>query len=141
MSVFERQSRSAEKAVFPEQTRRSPVISSTPLKFINDSYANYINRKRNRSGHLLRGRYKGILGYRDASILELSRYLHLNPVRARIAGRPEDYGQSSYGSYVEGKRDAMVTTDLLLRMVSVLSSRSGIRGRPLHFYIYKNFEV
>jgi len=91
---------------------------SKVVHYINGSYANYINRKRNRSGHLLQGRYKGILVDRDAYLLELSRYLHLNPVRARIVEKPEDYRQSSYLNYVKGKKDVMVTTELLLGMVS-----------------------
>lgn len=88
------------------------------LHYINGSYANYINRKRNRNGHLLQGRYKGILVDRDAYMLELSRYLHLNPVRAKIVERPEDYRQSSYRSYVKTQKEAIVTTDLILGMVS-----------------------
>jgi putative transposase len=88
------------------------------LHYINGSYANYINRKRNRNGHLLQGRYKGILVDRDAYLLELSRYLHLNPVRAKIVERPEDYCQSSYRSYVKTPKEAIVTTDLILGMVS-----------------------
>jgi putative transposase len=88
------------------------------LHCINGSYANYINRKRNRNGHLLQGRYKGILVDRDAYLLELSRYLHLNPVRAKIVERPEDYRQSSYRSYVKTQKEAIVTTDLILGMVS-----------------------
>jgi len=81
-------------------------------------YANYINRERERSGHLLQGRYKGISVDRDTYLRELSRYLHLNPVRAKIVESPEDYRQSSYRTYVTGEKDAMVTTDLLLGMVA-----------------------
>lgn len=88
------------------------------LHYINGSYANYVNRKRNRNGHLLQGRYKGILVDRDAYLLELSRYLHLNPVRAKIVEKPEDYCQSSYRSYVKTPKEAIVTTDLILGMVS-----------------------
>jgi putative transposase len=88
------------------------------LHYINGSYANYINRKRNRSGHLLQGRYQGILVDRDAYLLELSRYLHLNPVRAKIVDRLEDCRQSSYRSYVKTQKEAIVTTDLILGMVS-----------------------
>ena len=88
------------------------------LHYVNGSYANYINKKRNRNGHLLQGRYKGILVDRDAYLLELSRYLHLNPVRARMVERPEDYRQSSYRSYLRTQKEAMVTTDLILAMVS-----------------------
>jgi hypothetical protein len=57
------------------------------LHYVNGSYANYINKKRNRVGHLLQGRHKGIPVERDAYLLELSRYLHLNPVRAKMVER------------------------------------------------------
>jgi len=88
------------------------------LHYVNGSYANYTNKKRNRSGHLWQGRYKGILVERDAYLLELSRYLHLNPVRAGMVDRPQDYHQSSYRSYLGTRKEAMVTTDLILGMVS-----------------------
>ena len=52
------------------------------MHYINSSYTNYINIKRKRSGHLFQGRYKAILIDRDNYLLELSRYIHLNPVRA-----------------------------------------------------------
>lgn len=55
---------------------------------------------RQRSGHLLQGRYKAILVERDEYAKELSRYLHLNPVRAGMVARPEAYPWSSYGAYV-----------------------------------------
>jgi putative transposase len=86
--------------------------------FINSSYTNYINRKRNRSGHLLQGRYKGILVDRDSYLLELSRYVHLNPVRANLVEKPEDYRYSSYHSYVYSNKDPMVFTDLIMGMIS-----------------------
>ena len=56
---------------------------SKVMHYINGSYTNYINRRRNRSGHLFQGRYKAILVDRDSYILELSRYLHLHLVKYR----------------------------------------------------------
>ena len=64
---------------------------SSVMHYINSSYTNYINIKKRRSGHLFQGRYKAILIDRDSYLLELSRYLHLNPVRAKMVERPEDY--------------------------------------------------
>ncbi len=58
-----------------------PNISKV-MHFINGSYTTYINKKRDRSGHLFQGRYKAILIDRDNYLLELSRYVHPNPVRA-----------------------------------------------------------
>ncbi|MCL5278155.1 MAG: transposase, partial [Deltaproteobacteria bacterium] len=47
---------------------------------INGVYTGYFNRRHERSGHLFQGRYKGILVDKDAYLIELSRYVHLNPV-------------------------------------------------------------
>jgi putative transposase len=107
------------------------------LHYVNGSYANYINKKRNRSGHLLQGRYKGILVERDAYLLELSRYLHLNPVRAKMVERPEDYRQSSYSSYVKNRKESIVTTDLILGMVS---DDGKAAGRAYREYVEKGVD-
>ena len=52
------------------------------IHHINGAYTTYFNVKRDRSGHLFQGRFKGILVEKDAYCKELSRYIHLNPVRA-----------------------------------------------------------
>jgi REP-associated tyrosine transposase len=70
------------------------------MRHINGAYTNYFNTKRRRAGHLFQGRYKAILVDRDAYALELSRYIHLNPVRAGMCLRPEEYAWSSYRNYV-----------------------------------------
>ncbi len=62
---------------------------------LNGGYTGYFNRKYGRSGHLFQGRYKGILVEKEAYLLELSRYVHLNPVRARIVNDPSEYPWSS----------------------------------------------
>lgn len=74
------------------------------MHHINGAYTTYYNVKRNRSGHLFQGRYKAIVVERDEYCQELSRYIHLNPVRAGIVKSVEDYAWSSYLSYT-GKRD------------------------------------
>jgi REP element-mobilizing transposase RayT len=88
------------------------------MHYINSSYTNYVNRKMKRSGHLLQGRYKAILIDHDSYLLELSRYLHLNPVRAGIVQRPEDYPYSSYVSFIGKRSDENICRDFILGMVS-----------------------
>jgi len=85
------------------------------MRHINGSYTTYFNIKRNRSGHLFQGRYKAILVDKDEYAGELSRYIHLNPVRAKMTERPEDYEWSSYRSYV-GKANPLkwLTADFIL---------------------------
>lgn len=85
------------------------------MRHINGAYTNYFNAKRKRAGHLLQGRYKAILVEADEYAKELSRYIHLNPVRAGIAERPEDYIWSSYNSYIgKGKKPAWLRTEFIL---------------------------
>ena len=72
------------------------------MKYINSAYTNFFNIKRKRTGHLLRGRYKATLVEADTYAAKLSRYIHLNPVRAGMVRSPEEYRWSSYGYYREG---------------------------------------
>lgn len=67
---------------------------------INGGYTGYFNRRHGRVGHLFQGRYKGILVDKESYLLQLSRYVHLNPMRARIVERPELYEWSSYPAYI-----------------------------------------
>jgi len=67
------------------------ILIETPLgnlskimQHINSAYTTYFNIKRERSGHLFQGRYKSILVEVDEYAKELSRYIHLNPVRAKM---------------------------------------------------------
>jgi REP element-mobilizing transposase RayT len=86
------------------------------MHHINSSYTTYTNVKRKRSGHLFQGRFKAIVVDKDSYLLELSRYLHLNPVRAKIAERPEDYPYSSYKTYTLPQGEALVTRTTILEM-------------------------
>jgi len=67
---------------------------------LDGAYTTYFNVKRQRSGHLFQGRYKAILVDIDEYAKELSRYIHLNPVRAKMVNTPEEYRWSSYQSYI-----------------------------------------
>ena len=73
---------------------------SVAMQWINVSYATYFNRKRGRHGHLFQGRFKAILIDADEYLKDLSRYIHLNPVRAKIESAPSNYNWSSYRSYI-----------------------------------------
>ncbi len=69
------------------------------MQYINTAYTVYYNVRHNRTGHLFQGRYKAVLVEKDEYLLELSRYIHLNPVRAGIVRIPEQYQWSSYRYY------------------------------------------
>ncbi len=69
------------------------------MHHINGAYTTYFNIKRARAGHLFQGRYKAILIDADEYARELSRYIHLNPVRVGIAEKPDQYKWSSFRYY------------------------------------------
>jgi REP element-mobilizing transposase RayT len=75
------------------------------MQHINGAYTTYFNVKRKRAGHLFQGRFKGILVEADQYALEVSRYIHLNPVRAGMVKDPGNYAWSSYLAYI-GKSPA-----------------------------------
>lgn len=85
------------------------------MQHINGAYTTYFNTKRERSGHLFQGRYKAILVEADEYAKELSRYIHLNPVRAAMAKTPEEYKWSSCRYYtVERKAPGWLQRDFIL---------------------------
>ena len=69
---------------------------STGMRQLNGVFTQRYNRRHKRVGHLLHGRFKAILVDRDNYLLELCRYVVLNPVRAKMVKRAQDYRWSSY---------------------------------------------
>jgi len=98
------------------ETHRIPL--SKIFQGINQSYTMYFNRKYKTVGHLFQGRYKAILCDRDAYLISLVKYIHLNPVRAKTAKAAGEYQWSSHGSYEKQKGNEIVDTDRVLRMYS-----------------------
>lgn len=64
------------------------------------SYARRFNRVHRRYGHVFQGRYRAIVCERDRYLVELVRYIHLNPVRAGLVKRPGDWPWSGHGEYL-----------------------------------------
>lgn len=90
---------------------------STAIQWVNVSYAGYFNRRHRRTGHLFQGRFKALLIDADEYLIPLSRYIHLNPVRAAIVANPVEYPWSSYAAFVGKVKspDFLVTDQLLAR--------------------------
>lgn len=78
-------------------------------------YSQYYNRRYRRIGHLLQGRHKSILCQSERYLAELVRYIHLNPVRARMVKRPEQYRYSGHRSYLGLEAAGIVDVDPVLR--------------------------
>ena len=69
------------------------------MHWLNTCYASYFNYRYKRNGPLFQGRYKAILVDKDHYLLELTRYIHLNPYKAGIVKDPAAYRWSTYRSY------------------------------------------
>ena len=92
---------------------------SKGMKYLNGSYTQYFNQTHRRVGHLYQGRIKSILVQKESYLLELARYIVLNPVRARMVRSAKDWKWSSYRSTAGlTTPDTYLTTDWLLSLFS-----------------------
>jgi putative transposase len=104
------------------QTRRANL--SRWMHWLMVAYSVYFNRRHRRNGHVLQGRYKSLVVEEGQYLLELSRYLHLNPVRGAVLGkgtpmerreRLRQFAWSSYRGYGGlGKRWPFIEEKLIL---------------------------
>lgn len=102
----------------------SDVPLSRFMQGLQQSYTQYFNRVHRKVGHLFQGRYKAIICDRDEYLLELVRYIHLNPVRSKLVKRPEGYRYSGHKVHWEGKGTEVMEPGLVLKM---LGGRQGYR--------------
>jgi len=87
---------------------------SKGMRQLNGLYAQHFNQKHQRVGHLLQGRYHSILVDKENYLLELCRYIVLNPVRAGMVKEPKDYRWSSYLATCGNQRIPGLFTDWIL---------------------------
>jgi putative transposase len=69
---------------------------SRGMHWLNGTYAAWFNRRHGRCGHLFQGRFQSLVIEKERHLQEVLRYVVLNPVRAAIVARPENYSWSSY---------------------------------------------
>lgn len=103
---------------------------SKVMQGLQQSYTLYFNHRYGFVGHLFQGRYKAILCDRDSYLLELVRYIHLNPVRSKIVREPGEYRWSSHRGYL-GKR---VGEERLVESAWVLSRFARNRSAAVKRY-------
>ena len=90
---------------------------SRMMHFIITIYTIYFNKKYDRHGHLFQGRFHSVLVEAESYAKELSRYIHLNPVRSEIVDRPERFPWSSYGYYRgAGIPERWLETSVILKL-------------------------
>jgi REP element-mobilizing transposase RayT len=90
--------------LMPNHVHLLVTVENTPLSGIMQrvltGYTSHFHRTHKKSGHVFQGRYKAIICEKDSYLMELVRYIHLNPVRAGLARRPGDWGWSGHRSYL-----------------------------------------
>ena len=94
------------------ETQRIPL--SKIMQGIQFTYTQYYNRRHRTVGHLFQGRYKAILCDRESYLLELVRYIHLNPARVRKPNDPWKYPWSSHRAYLGERTPVEIDTKLVL---------------------------
>ena len=105
------------------------VPLSKVMQGLQFRYTRNYNLRYQSWGHLFQGRYKAILCEKDSYLLELSAYIHLNPVRANLVKDPSEYPWSSYREYLKGGSVGLVDGSF------VLSQFSKVKGRAIRDYV------
>lgn len=94
------------------QVGRIPL--SRAMQNLSFRYTRWINSREGRTGHLFQGRFKALLVDGESYLLELVRYIHLNPVRAGMVRDPADYPWSGHRVYLEREVCPWLTTEWVL---------------------------
>jgi REP element-mobilizing transposase RayT len=98
---------------------------SKGMRQLNGVYTQHFNRNHQRIGHVFQGRYKGIIVDKDSYLLELSRYVVLNPIRARLVKDVSKWPWSSYKAMIgEQSIPEWLETGWLLNRFSVQRKRA-----------------
>lgn len=130
------------------QTKDTPI--SKIMHGINSKYARYYNHKENRTGPVFENRYRGILVENERYLLELLKYIHLNPVKAKMCPSIDRYKWSSDVFYRRNMKN-IVDIDGVLDMISLNRVEairkyidfmdSGYSHQEFHPDIFENVEI
>jgi putative transposase len=104
-------------------TPDNPDSISLTMKTVGSRYAQYINKKYRRTGTLWEGRHRSSLVQSERYLLTCQRYIELNPVRAGMVERPEEYRWSSYGVNAWGDESWLLPNDEYLALGADSQSR------------------
>jgi len=104
-------------------TPKTETALSKTLKVVGSRYAQYMNKSYRRTGTLWEGRHRSSLVQQDKYLLTCYRYIEMNPVRAGMVGRPEEYRWSSYGINAWGDKSWILPHERYLVLGSNTESR------------------
>ena len=103
---------------------------SKSMQWVGTTYTRRFNLQHFRSGHLFQGRFKSILVQNDAYLMQLSCYIHRNPLRAGLVNRLADYRWSSYHTYAyKASHTKWLNKDLILSQCNGEDSYKAYREK------------
>ena len=94
------------------------------MQGLQTSYAKAINKRFQKTGHLFQDTYNKIRIESDEQLLHLTRYIHMNPVKAGLVTHPEEWLYSSYRDYTGLRKGTLPKPDIIL---SQFNSREAYR--------------
>ncbi|MCL7939257.1 transposase [Halomonas sp. ATCH28] len=109
----------------------APEGISQMMKELGQSYAQYFNRRHQRTGGLFEGRYRSCLVAEEPYLFACYRYIELNPVRAGMVEHPADYRWSSYRANARGAHDPLVHPHGVYEELAASPTRRQQRYREL----------
>jgi hypothetical protein len=105
------------------------------VREIKVGFARYYNKKHNRRGYFWGDRFKSVIVDKGETLINCLAYIDLNPLRAGIVKRPEDYRWNSLGYHVQtNNRDNFLSTDFGLKEFNVKSEKERIRKYRRYVY-------
>lgn len=118
--------------LMPHEAHVLLETSEANLAFVmqgfNTVYTKYFNSAHNTVGHVFQGRYRALLVDKEHYLSEMTRYVHLHPVRAGMKERPWRYQWSSCSAYVEGgQSEPLVDTDEVLAQFGKNRLKQSVR--------------
>lgn len=96
------------------QLETKDTSTSQIIQVLHTRYAIYLNKRYSLVGHVFQGRYGAKLILDANYFLTVNRYIHRNPVEAKLVSNPQDYPWSSYSTYVTPNKNPLVTTERTL---------------------------
>jgi putative transposase len=114
---------SSKRSNRSNRSRQSETVPDS-CRGCNSPTRSIFNRKHHKVGHLFQGRYKAILCEEDEFLLTLVRYIDLNPIRAKLVQKPDDYAYSGHREYCGTRVSEVLELD---RVLNMLGGRAAYR--------------
>ncbi len=96
------------------------------FKKLNIKFAMRYNKIFDRVGHVFQDRYKSEVILNEGHLMQVIRYIHMNPVSAGMVSKVEDYNWSSYKTYMS-KKSLLISTEIKTLILDILDDKNGLK--------------